>query len=115
MYERSVFIIICIVIPQFREVDYCLDKLSISFLCRFFSSGSARLIQYLMDTLSLYQNKVFAKKLLKFTWLGSYYKGEITAFLESIAANLPIYGPVIRYLFFSLFYRSFLPLKIVKR
>ena len=45
MYERSVFTIICIVIPQFREVDYCLDKLSISFLCRFFSSGSARLIQ----------------------------------------------------------------------
>ena len=45
MYERSVFTIICIVVPQFREVDYCLDKLSISFLCRFFSSGSARLIQ----------------------------------------------------------------------
>ena len=49
MYERSMFTIICIVIPQFREVDYCLDKLSISFLCRFFSSGSARLIQLLKE------------------------------------------------------------------
>ena len=55
MYERSVFIIICIVIPQFHEVDYCLDKLSISFLCQFFSSGSARLIHGAADRI----NKLF--------------------------------------------------------
>ena len=58
MYERSVFIIICIVIPQFREVDYCLDKLSISFLCRFLSSGSARRIHTAHSSPLFYDLKI---------------------------------------------------------